>query len=92
MFRNTFGGFLVLQLWLYMRYLCLTISFWGTTLFASTVTMFLLLSWCFIQEFAIMLLDQIFHIGGATVATFDSIAVKDLAEFMVLWEILPDKF
>ena len=51
----------------------------------------LLLSWCFIQDFGNVLLRQIFHIGGATVAKFDCIVVKDVTEFVVLLEMLFDK-
>ena len=61
------------------------------TLFASTVTRFLLLSWCVIQDFGIVLLDQIFHISGATAAKFVGIAAKDLGKFLLLWEILSDE-
>ena len=34
-----------------------------------------------------MLLDQIFQIGGATVANFDSIPIKDLAGLVLLDQI-----
>lgn len=69
----------------------LTIVFYGTILFASTLTRFLLLSWCFIQDFGTVLLHQIFRIGGTTAATFDGIATDDFAEFVMLWEMLFDK-
>ena len=72
--------------------LYLTISFrWQLSLHLQLRYTVLLLSWCFIQDFGIVLLHQIFHIGGATVAKFDCIFVKDVTEFVMLLEMLFDK-
>lgn len=83
MFRNIFGGFLVLQLWLYIQHFVLdNFHLWGNSLCIHSYKVFVV-ELVFQSKFSNCKAYQILHIGGATAASFDGIAVKGLAESVV---------
>ena len=74
-----------------MRYLVLGNTLLGENCLCFCRKLFLYLIWFFIHDTGFVLLDQIYHIGGATIANFDNIPIKDLAEFFMLFSVLFDK-